>query len=175
MEKLEETVEKKEKNFKSKNKKIYKENDFDEIYKDMKEEILNEFENFIEYSEDGSNWTFVGSTKVVLDVNKIKDLGVSSYFPLPDFLKNKKAIINPKNEDKKYFLWCIGIADLLKTNPNLKNPERISKILKERVLKYNLEGIEFPFIIKNKKASLKKIITFQSIFMVLMKNREYTL
>ena len=31
----------------------------------------------------------------------------SSYINLPDWIKNKKAIVNIKNKDDKCFLWCI--------------------------------------------------------------------
>ena len=60
-------------------------------------------------------------------------------------MKNKNAIINPENYyDQKCFLWCVGIHELLKENPGLKNPERIPKILKKKVEEFNLDGINFP-------------------------------
>ena len=31
----------------------------------------------------------------------------SSYIPLPDWISNKKAIVNIENKDEKCFLWCI--------------------------------------------------------------------
>ena len=31
----------------------------------------------------------------------------SSYIPLPDWISNKKAIVNIQNKDEKCFLWCI--------------------------------------------------------------------
>ena len=31
----------------------------------------------------------------------------SSYIPLPDWILNKKAIVNIQNKDEKCFLWCV--------------------------------------------------------------------
>ena len=101
--------------------------------------------SFEEYLEKGSQWQFESSLKLYLNINKIKPLNASSWIPLSKFLKNKKAIINPMNYyDHKCFLWCVGINELLKTNPNLKNPGRITEILKRKVEEFNLNGMNFP-------------------------------
>ena len=68
----------------------------------------------------------------------------SSYILLPKKLKDKKAIINPKNEDQKCFLWCVAIHELLKEDPNLKNPKRITKTLKRKAEEFNVNGVNFP-------------------------------
>ena len=49
----------------------------------------------------------------------------SSYLPLPGWLVKKKAIINPKNEDKECFKWAVIAASV-----NIKDPPRISKLKK---------------------------------------------
>ena len=121
---------------------ILKENNPDEIYKKMRDKIINSFE---EYLDKGSQLQFEKSLKLFLNINKIKPLGTSSWIPLPKFLKDKKAIINPENYyDRKCFLWCIGINEILKTNSNLKDPGRITKILKKKIEKFNLNGMNFP-------------------------------
>lgn len=127
--------------FRSFYKEIFEGSDFDEIFENMKNEIVKVFE---EYMNKGSGWIFEKNIKVILNVNNIRVLGASSYFPLPEYLKKKEAIVNPKNDDKKCFLWCVRIAELLKTNPNLRNPQRISNILKKKVEKFNVDGMEFP-------------------------------
>ena len=72
----------------------------------MKDKIIKSFE---EYLKNSSLWKFYKSLKIILNINKIKRLLASSYIPTPEFLKNKKAIINPQNEDQKCLLWCIVI------------------------------------------------------------------
>ena len=59
-------------------------------------ELGERIENFI---QDGSVWQ-LGSLKTLwLDIAQYKPLKGSSYIPLPDVLKHKKAIINIKNDD----------------------------------------------------------------------------
>ena len=71
-------------------------------------------------------------------------MNASSYFPLPEKLKRKKAIINPKNEDQKCFLWCVAIHELLKENPDKKHPERITNELIRKADSFNTKGRNFP-------------------------------
>ena len=47
----------------------------------------------------------------------------SSYLPLPDWLARKKAIINPKNENKECFKWAVMAA--LEFQNIESHPERI--------------------------------------------------
>ncbi|XP_057310047.1 uncharacterized protein LOC130648044 [Hydractinia symbiolongicarpus] len=70
----------------------------------------------------------------------------SPYVELPKWVASKKAIINPKNEDKECFKWAI-IASLHHDEIE-KDPQRISK-LKHHVDLYNWDGIEFPTSIKS--------------------------
>ena len=51
-----------------------------------------------------------------------------------------KVLINIKNNDNKYFLWChIRHLNLVKTNP-----ERITKEDMEMINDLDYEGMEFP-------------------------------
>ena len=53
--------------------------------------------------------------------------------------------MNPKNiDDQKCLLWCVAIHQILKIYPNLNNPERLPKIIKKRMEKYNSKEINFP-------------------------------
>ena len=65
----------------------------------------------------------------------------STYIELPDKLNNPvKGLINTKNNDNKYFLWChIRHLNLTKTHP-----ERIAKEDREMINDLDYEGIEFP-------------------------------
>ena len=156
----------KEANFNSKhNESIFEGSNFNEIYKQMSDEIILQFDEFI---DNGSMWNFIKGLKIVLDINKITPLKASSWIPLPEKLKNKKAVINPENYDQKCFLWCIGIHKILEKTPNLKNPGRITENLKMK-LKI-LIWMEWNFFVDLKiLINLKKIIKFQSICLDMMK------
>ena len=55
--------------------------------------------------------------------------------------KNKKATINPKNNDHKCFHYALTVA--LNYEKTKKDPERISKI-KPFIDQYNWKDIDFP-------------------------------
>ena len=69
----------------------------------------------------------------------------SSYLPLQDWLAKKKAIINPKNEDKECFKWAVIAASRWEEINN--NPERISK-LKRFGKDFDWSGKGFPVSFK---------------------------
>ena len=62
-----------------------------------------------------------------------------SYIESSDWIKNKKATINPKNKDNECFEYAIIAA--LHHQEIERNPQRISK-LKPFVNRYNWEDIE---------------------------------
>ena len=65
-----------------------------------------------------------------------------SYIDSPDWIKNKKATINPINKkDNKCFQYAVTVA--LNYEEIKKDPQRITKI-KPFINKYNWEGINFP-------------------------------
>ena len=73
------------------------------------------------------------------------------YVDSPDWIKNKKATINPINKkDNKYFLYAIIVA--LNHEEIEKDPQRITKI-KPFINKYNWKGINYPW----ERNDLKKI------------------
>ena len=61
-----------------------------------------------------------------------------SYIDFPDWIKNKKATINPKTTDGKCFQY--GETVSLNYNEIKWNPERVSNI-KPFINKYNWKGI----------------------------------
>ena len=115
--------------------------DFEEIFEKMKDEIMLNFEKWI---SRGSQWIFDRGLKLILNINKTKVLKGSSYVELPKKLRDKKPIINPKNDDQKCLLWCVGIHEILKENPNLKNPQELPKIIKKKTENFNTKGMDFP-------------------------------
>ena len=62
------------------------------------------------FERQESNWRFRSVFSLELHTAKYEPLGGSSYNPLPDFLAEKKAIINRKNEDEQCFKWAITCA-----------------------------------------------------------------
>ena len=69
----------------------------------------------------------------------------SSYIELLEWIKNKKAVINPQNKDEECFKWAAIAAIHHEEIKN--NPERIS-LLRPYENQYNWEGLEFPLMIK---------------------------
>ena len=59
----------------------------------------------------------------------------------PEWLKNKKATINPKNNEDKCFQYALTVA--LDCQNIKNNPERTSKI-KSFIDQYNWKEIDFP-------------------------------
>ena len=60
-----------------------------------------------------ANSRFVFDRVLFLDVNfhQLNLTPGSSYFPLPDWISSKKAVINPKNEeDEECFKWAVLAA-----------------------------------------------------------------
>ena len=68
----------------------------------------------------------------------------SSYIPLPDWISNKKAIVNIENKDEKCFLWCI----LRYLHPKERDEERLTG-LKKYEFSLNTKGITFPMKLKD--------------------------
>ena len=112
--------------------------DENEIYDEMAEEIMEEI-NKTEMAE-GSGWQFKEVEKLVLHTTRWEPVNAGSYMELPPELKNKKAIINMKNQDDKCFLWSVLRALNLKDN----HPERIDNDLKSKVDILNMQGIQYP-------------------------------
>ena len=112
--------------------------DLNEIYQEM----INEIEEEIQKVEEaaGSGWVFMEIENLTLHTSIWNPLNASSYIDLPQFLKNKKAIINMKNRDNECFKWCV----LRAIYPKNKNTERIDKDLKNKEDTLNMEGINYP-------------------------------
>ena len=104
----------------------------------MVEEILEEID--IARDAEGSGWWFEKVIKLVLHTTRWDPVNAGSYIELPQELKNRKAIINMKNQDDKCFMWSV----LRALNPKDKNAERIDNDLKNKVDTLNMEGIQYP-------------------------------
>ena len=110
----------------------------EDIYDEMKEEILEEVEKTKD--AEGSGWQFEKVEKLVLHTTRWDPMNAGSYIELPPALKNKKAIINMKNQDEECFKWCV----LRALNPKDKNAERVDNDLKSKEDTLNMQGIRYP-------------------------------
>ena len=109
-----------------------------DIYDEIVEEILEEIDKTRDL--EGSGWKFEKVIKLVLHTTRWETVNAGSYIELPQALKNRKAIINMKNQDDKCFMWCV----LRALNPKDNHPERIDNDLKSKVDTLNMEGIQYP-------------------------------
>ena len=112
-----------------------------EIIDSMIETIEERFQNF---TNRGSNWVLERVLSLDVQMTQYIPLRGRSYIPLPNVLKNKKAIINMKNDDNECFKWCVTRA-LFPVN---KHPERIDKNLRENSKRLNWNDLKFPIDFK---------------------------
>ena len=90
---------------------------------------------------EGINFIFKSVDLLYYSLHKISLNRGGSYIDSPDWIKHKKATINPQNKDNKCFKYATTAA--LNHEKFLKNPQRISKI-KPFIDQYNWKGIDFP-------------------------------
>ena len=98
----------------------------DEIIKDLFESFLQKYQEGLEESMRGSEFVYDSVDVLYYNRNKVSLSRDGSYIDSPKWLKNKKATINPKNEDYKCFQYALTVA--LNHEQIKNNPERISKI-----------------------------------------------
>ena len=118
---------------------VLEETDVSDLYNEMVEEILEEIRKVGDNNE-GSDWQVVSVEKLVLHTTRWDPINAGSYIDLPPALKNKKCIINMKNEDDECFKWSV----LRALNPKDKNAERIDNDLKSKQNTINMKGIKYP-------------------------------
>ena len=118
-----------------------KSTDVDKLIQLCKDEIEAKIET---YQESGSAWYFKEVDKLEIHTVEYNPTKGSSYIPLPDWISNKKAIINIKNKDEKCFLWCI----LRYLHPRDRDEERLTD-LKNYENSLNTKGITFPMKLKD--------------------------
>ena len=116
--------------------------DTDEVIDRLFDTILQRFQRAIETSERGSEFIFKNVDLLYYYFHKIHMRRGEVYIDSFEWMKNKKAKINPKNiDDDNYFQYSIPVA--LNHQNTGRNPQRKSKI-KPFITKYNWQGIEFP-------------------------------
>ena len=82
----------------------------DEIVEELFEFLLKGYHEELEESMKGSEFIFDSGNVLYYNLNKISLNRRRSYIDSPEWLKNKKSTINPKNNDNKYFQYAVIVA-----------------------------------------------------------------
>ena len=117
-------------------------NETDEIIEKLSESVLQNYQKDLEESMKGSEFIFDGVDLLYYCLQQLSlKRTESSYIDSPKWLKNKKATINPKNDDNNYFQYALTVAFNYQNIE--KNPQRISSIYKI-VDQYDWKERHFP-------------------------------
>ena len=115
--------------------------DTDEIIEELFECLLQRYQEGLEESIRRNEVIFDSVYVLYYDLTKLSlNLG-GSYKDSPEWLKNKKATINSKNNDDKCFQYTVTGA--LNNKQINNNPQRISNI-KPFISQYNWKEMYFP-------------------------------
>ena len=115
--------------------------DVDKLIRRCVNKIIEELET---YQKNGSGWYFKEIIQLEIHTVEFNPTKGSSYIPLPDWISNKKAIVNIQNKDEKCFLWCV----LRYLHPKERDEERLTG-LKKYEFSLKTEGITFPMKLKD--------------------------
>ena len=103
--------------------------------------ILQNYQDNLQNKMKGSDFIFNGINYLYYDLNRITISKSGSYIESPKWLKDKKCVVNQKNNDNKCFQYAATLA--LNFNNIDRNPQRISKI-KPFINNYKWNDINFP-------------------------------
>ena len=107
----------------SDNEKIRLGNETDDIIKRLSNSFWNNYQKEELILRNGSNFVFESVGLLSYHIRKTSLKRGNSYIKTPEWLANKKAIINPKNIDNRCFEYSIVVALLHRETKN--DPERI--------------------------------------------------
>ena len=108
-----------------------------EIYDRAVQTIEEKIQNF---NQRGSNWRFERVISLDIHFTDFQPLRGSSFLQLPKKIRDKKAVINMKNNDDQCFNWSVTRA----LHPVEKNSERVSKELNDQSERLDWSGLKFP-------------------------------
>ena len=91
------------------------------VYNELSTFILNQIEHI---NFPSSGFSFKRILYMDVDIHKLNLIRGSSYVELEDWIKNKKAIINPQNSDNECFKWAVIAAVYSVDHPNRVNSLR---------------------------------------------------
>ena len=117
---------------------------FDKIFKSLR----SRYQLNLDSSMRGSDFTFNSVQLIYYKCHKVNFKRGDSYIDSPDWIKRKKATINPKNTDYKCFQYAASLA--LNSEEIKLNPRKVSNI-KLFINKYNWKGKNYPSNLDNWK------------------------
>ena len=127
--------------------------DTDEVIKLLFRSFLQKYQENLQNKMRGLDSEFDGVNLLYYNFNKISLNTGGSYIEPAKWIKDKKSIINPKNNYHKCFQYAVALA--LNHDKIDRNPQRISKT-RPFIDQYNWKDIDFPATSKDGK-------TFESI------------
>ena len=83
---------------------------FEIIFDKLFESLLQKNEENLQNKMKGSDFEFDGGNFLYYDFNKTSIKRGGSYIDSPKWLKDKKSVINPKNNDYKCFQYAVTLA-----------------------------------------------------------------
>ena len=128
--------------------------DTDEVIKLLFRSFLQKWQENLQNKMRGSDFEFDGVNLLYYDFNKISLNRGGSYIEPAKWIKDKRSITNPKNNDHKCFQYTVTLA--LNHDKIDRNPQRISKI-RPFIDQYNWKDVDFPATSKIGK-NLNKIM-----------------
>ena len=84
--------------------------DNDDIIEQLFESLLQIYEENLQNKMKGSDFEFDGVNFLYYDSKKTSINRGACYIDSPKWLKDKKSIINPKNNDNKCFQYAVTLA-----------------------------------------------------------------
>ena len=134
----------------------------DEAIEELFKSFLQKYQEGLEKLMRESEFVYDSVDALYYNFNKVSLSRGGSYIDSRKWLRNKKATINPKIDNNKYFQYALVVA--LNYKQNKYHPERASKI-KSFIDKYNWKEIDFPshgkdwkkFESNNKKVALNTL------------------
>ena len=146
----------------SDNDEIRLDNETDDIVKRIINSFLNNYQKEELILRNESNFVFESVGLLSNHIHKTSLKRGNSYVKSPEWVANKKSIINQKNVDDKCFECSIVVV--LRHNEIKSHPERIQGNHHLFSCDYNWQGIEFPAGIKEWKRFEKNNETIALIF-----------
>ena len=157
---------------KSDNEEIMVGSDTNDVIKELFKSFLQRYQEGLQEKMKGSEFEFDGVNFLYHNFNKISLNRGGSYIDSPEWIKNKKLTINPKN-DYKCFQYAVTVA--LNRDKINKHLQRVSKI-KPSIDQYNWNDIDFPSTRKYwKKFELNKESIALNVLYVPHKTRKICL
>ena len=85
-------------------------NDANEVVDELFESLHSKYQENLETSMRGSDFIFDSVQLMYWKCHKVNFKRSGSYIDSPDWIKKKKATINPKNTDDKCFQYAATVA-----------------------------------------------------------------